>query len=413
MVISLYVFLPVYLSSRLNYPQVKTLSLFYLSIIGIILYSLHKSYLRQHQLHLEMDGLYEKVNTIKDDIKHQSNLKIGLTQRIKSYSSLEGILEELNQNPDLEYIADKLVHIVFSLIAEEKGACLLYLVDTQDEMLLKLTKAKKENDALVIKTKEGDILDLWVLRHMQPLFIEDIKKDFRFDLQRFKDAQERQVSSLISVPLITNHRLLGVLRLDNPEEGFYPQDDLRLLATISDFSAVAIENGQLFKKTQDLGLHDELTALFTKGYFMERLKEEYKRSVRQNRAISILMLDIDYFKKYNDTFGHTAGDIVLKTIGKVLPDELRDYGALISRFGGEEFCVILIGVNRHKALNIAQQLRKAIEGISIILRNKETRVTVSIGVSTFADDVRDEDELIMKADKAMYLAKQKGRNQVC
>lgn len=322
-------------------------------------------------------------------------------------------MEELNHNPDLEYIADKLVQIVFSLIAEKKGVCLLYLVDTQDGMFLKLAKAKKENDGLVIKTKEGDIFDLWVLRHMQPLFIEDTKKDFRFDLQGFKDGGERQVVSLISVPLITNQRILGVLRLDNPQEGFYSQDALRLLAAISDFSAVAIENGQLFRKTQDLAIHDELTALFTKGYFLERLKEEYKRSVRQKRAISMLMLDIDYFKKYNDTFGHTAGDIVLKTIGRVLFEELRDYSALISRFGGEEFCVILTGVNKHKALKIAEHLRKSIEGISIVLRNQETRVSVSVGVSTFPDDVRDEDELIMKADKAMYLAKQKGRNQVC
>ncbi|MCK9604574.1 MAG: sensor domain-containing diguanylate cyclase, partial [Candidatus Omnitrophica bacterium] len=334
-------------------------------------------------------------------------------EKIKRYDSLKKIIEEINRNLVLESIADNLIAIAFSLAAGNKGTCVLYLVDSQTQLNLTLFKAKKEDKKLIIKAKEGDIFDLWVLRHTSPLLIEDIKKDFRFDLEKLKAQDKRPVSSLISSPLISENRFLGILRLDHPDPYFYSQDDLRFLVTICDLGAVAIENGELFKKTQDLATHDELTTLYTKGYFLERLKEEHKRSVRQNRPLSLLMLDIDYFKNYNDRFGHGAGDNVLKALSQDIVEGLKDYSPIISRFGGEEFCVILSGIDKKRAGIIADGLREKIEKTKIILRRQETNITVSIGVAGFPDDSKDESELIMKADKAMYEAKQKGRNRVC
>lgn len=314
----------------------------------------------------------------------------------------------------LESIADNLSEIAFSLIARGNGVCLLYLVDSANPLNLNLFKAKKEDKKLIIQTKEGDIFDFWVLRHTSPLWIEDIKKDFRFDLEKLKtQGAIRPVSSLVSAPFISEQRFLGIMRLDYPQAGFYSQDDLRFLVTISDIGAVALENGELFQKTQDLAIHDELTSLYTKGYFLERLREEYKRSVRQERTLSLLLLDIDYFKKYNDKFGHTSGDMVLKTLSHNVTDALKNSSPIIGRFGGEEFCIILSAIDKKRALTLAQQLRVRIEKTKMILRRQATSVTVSIGVAVYPDDAKDEDELIIKADRAMYAAKQKGRNQVC
>lgn len=111
----------------------------------------------------------------------------------------------------------------------------------------------------------------------QPLLIEDIKKDFRFDLEKIEAQHIRPVSSLISAPLISERKPMGILRLDNSSPSFYTQDDLRLLMAICDLGAVALENGQLFQRTKDLAIHDELTSLFTRTYFSERLKEECAR----------------------------------------------------------------------------------------------------------------------------------------
>jgi len=206
---------------------------------------------------------------------------------------------------------------------------------------------------------------------------------------------------------------MGILRLDNQLPAFYTQDDLRFLVVICDLGAVALENGELFQKTQDLAIHDGLTGLYTKIYFMERLKEECKRSLRQNSTFTLLMLDIDYFKNYNDRFGHTAGDLVLKALSATMAGYFKEFNTIISRFGGEEFCVILSHMDKKKARSIAEDLRVRIEGTKIILRRQETNITVSIGVANFSGDAKDETELLLKSDKAMYEAKQKGRNRVC
>jgi diguanylate cyclase (GGDEF)-like protein len=182
--------------------------------------------------------------------------------------------------------------------------------------------------------------------------------------------------------------------------------------TISDIGAVALENGQLYQNMQELAIHDGLTLLFTKGHFMELLKLECKRSIRHKEPFSLLLIDIDFFKKYNDKFGHVAGDLVLKSLGNHFIDFLKENQAVISRFGGEEFCVILPQTSKKEAFEMAQSLRSSIEGLKLLLRRQQTPVTVSIGVSTFLDDTSDETELIMKADKAMYAAKKSGRNAV-
>jgi len=363
-------------------------------------------------LGLKIQNLQEQLNILNEQNQEATKNKIALGEKIRRYNNLKNIIEEINQNLVLEPIGNSLTEIVFSSIANKKGTCILYLVDEQTQKL-SIFKTKKEDQELVIKTKEGDVFDFWVLKYASPLLIEDIKKDFRFDLEKLKVEEKRPICSLISAPLISDHRFLGILRLDNAKPNFYLQDDLRFLVTICDLGAVALENGKLYQKTQDLAIHDGLTSLYTKGYFLERLKEECERSMRRATPLSLLMLDIDYFKNYNDKFGHIAGDIVLKTLSLHIVNALKDLSPITSRFGGEEFCIILSGIDKKHAYNVAEKLRISIENKKITLRRQETNITVSIGIATFPVDTSDESELIHKADLAMYEAKQKGRNQVC
>ncbi|MDD5692750.1 MAG: GGDEF domain-containing protein, partial [Candidatus Omnitrophica bacterium] len=156
-----------------------------------------------------------------------------------------------------------------------------------------------------------------------------------------------------------------------------------------------------------------LTRLYTRHYFLGRLNDEAKRCLRLDQNLSLLMIDIDFFKQYNDKFGHTAGDIVLKKISSLMKESLSQFNFLVSRFGGEEFLVMLSGLDKKKSLQAAEGLRRMIEKEKISLRRQDTTVTVSIGVASMPLDTKDEDDLVLKADKAMYMAKQKGRNQVC
>lgn len=409
----LYIILPLYFTFSLKSIATIFLLIFYLINALMVFYLFRKSFNRKSRLKIQVLNLQEKLNVLKDEFAKEFKNKISLQEKIKRYDSLKKIIDEINQELDLETISNNLTTIGFSMIGRNKGSCILYLVDAQTQKLT-LFKAKKEDERLMIKAKEGDIFDLWVLRHTRPLFIEDVKKDFRFDLERIAAQDIRPIISLCSAPFISENRFLGILRLDNTIPCFYSQDDLRFQVTICELGALALENAQLFQRTRELAIHDGLTSLYTKGYFLERLREEYKRSIRQNTNLSLLMLDIDYFKNYNDKFGHTAGDLVLQTLSRTIIESLIDLRPLIiSRFGGEEFCIILTRTNKQKAGNTAELLRAKIEKTKIFLRKQETNITVSIGVATFPDDASDEDELIFKADRALYAAKQKGRNRVC
>lgn len=387
------------------------MSIFYLTIILIACYLFKRDYDRRHRLEFEIQNLQEKINILVNQNSEGLKNKVALQGKIGRYNNLKDILQKLSRSLALDSIADTLTTLTFSLIANNRGVCILYLIDNQTQKP-NLFKTKKEDKNLIIKTKEGDIFDLWVLRHASPLLIEDIKRDFRFDLEKLKSQDARPISSLISSPLISAHSFLGILRLDNPLPDFYLQHDLRFLVTICDLGALALENSELFQKMQDLAIHDGLTLLYTKGYFLERLKEECKRGIRQNKPLSLLMLDIDYFKNYNDKFGHTAGDEVLKNLSRSILEFLKGSSSIISRFGGEEFCIVIPQADKKNAFCLAEELRAKIENTKIILRRQETNVTVSIGVATYPADAGDEDELIFKADRAMYEAKQGGRNRV-
>jgi len=406
----LYILFPMYLVNSVGGLSFKYLLLFYLANLLIIFCLIRKNSARKYLLEYQAQRLQGKLNILEDENLGDRRNNSSLETKIIRYNKLKSIIEELNRNLDLESVADTLVSRAFSEISHKKGVCILYLIDKQ--LNLQIFKTKKEDKALIIRAKEGDIFDLWVLRHANPLLVENTRNDFRFDLEKLKTQDQRPVLSLINSPLVSEHRFLGTLRLDQSQPHFFSQEDLRFLVTICDLAAVALENSELFQRQQNLAIHDSLTALYTKGYFLERLREECRRGLRHNTVFSLLMLDIDWFKGYNDKFGHTAGDIVLKRLSQVISESLKELNPIVSRFGGEEFCVILERLDKQSAYDFAENLRKTIGEEKLILRREETSITVSIGISSFPFDSSDESELIQKADRAMYVAKQQGRNRV-
>ncbi|MDI6758218.1 MAG: sensor domain-containing diguanylate cyclase [Candidatus Omnitrophota bacterium] len=408
----LFIVIPILIAFNFSSYPLKLLFIFYLSNAGVLCLLLNQNSKARYQIESKIQDIREKLNIVRADTLKEQKFNEALLAKRERYDNLKKIVEEISQNLDLEYISNSITEIIFSSISNHKGTCLLYLIDKQTQRL-SLFKAKKEEEDLVIKTKEGDIFDMWMLRHVTPLLVSDIKKDFRFDSEKLKAQSTMLVSSLISAPLVSENNFLGILRLDNPNPDFYTQDDLRFLVSVSNLGAVAIEGSQLFLKTQELAIRDSLTLVYTKGYLMERLALECERGIRKGAVFSLLMLDIDFFKNYNDEFGHSAGDIVLKRLTENIVNSLKDLNPLVCRFGGEEFCIILEGRDKVSALEIAERLCKIIEKDKIILRRQETSVTVSIGVVAFPGDGLRPDELIAKVDKAMYEAKRKGRNQVC
>ena len=286
---------------------------------------------------------------------------------------------------------------------------LLFLVDA-DKQELKLLVSNTKNEA-VIKAKKGDVFDHWVLTHKKSLIIEDVKKDFRFPAEGIVQAKG-VFNSLISTSLVSENKVIGILRVDSANERAFSQDDLRLIDIIANLGAVAVQNSILYARTQELAIKDGLTGLKVRRFFMESFHREVKRAARKMEHLSLLILDIDHFKKYNDQYGHTAGDTVLKHLAEIITAQL-DQADVAGRYGGEEMAILLWAKTNSEAVVQAEKIRRLISHRPITLRSHEANVTVSIGVSTFPEDAILEEDLIRVADARLYKAKAEGRDRVC
>ncbi|HCJ67295.1 MAG TPA: hypothetical protein DHV62_08245 [Elusimicrobia bacterium] len=197
----------------------------------------------------------------------------------------------------------------------------------------------------------------------------------------------------------------GVIAVDNfSSKREISGEDLVPLKIFAQYAAIAIANAYLHQQVNLLAITDALTGLYNHGYFHQLLKQEIERAERYEKKFSLLMLDIDHFKNYNDTYGHLAGDRLLHHLAEIIRENIRTVDSAC-RYGGEEFTVILPETDILGAKNLAERIRKSIF--------EEGEITVSIGIGIYPEDGKITEELINSADKAMYLAKNRGRNLVC
>jgi diguanylate cyclase (GGDEF)-like protein len=379
----------------------------------LLLVSFHRRLVqKQSQINIQKEEYFEKANLMKAELNKEWRAIESFRRKIINYSQLKDLTEKLGMSLTLAETSQTLSGEVSHFFGHKDITVILYLFHSQTGEL-GISSSQKGQMQVNIKSKNGDIFDQHVVKTLQPLLIEDTKKDFRFDIERNLPEDSRAIRSLISGPLLIGQKALGILRVDSAEPDHFVQEDLRFLLTIVNLASVAIENAQLYERIEDMAIRDSLTGLFLRRHMLARLDEELKREMRSHKPMSFLMLDIDYFKKYNDSFGHIAGDIVLKTLAKRLTSFFNEPGNIICRYGGEEFCVILPDCDKQKAELLSNEFRVLIEKEVIVLRRQNTSITVSIGVASFPDDAQMKEEVIYKADHALYRAKEQGRNRVC
>jgi len=219
------------------------------------------------------------------------------------------------------------------------------------------------------------------------------------DLSGYKDYT--------TLPLKIQDRLIGYLLV-----GALKSEDKEKFYILAQQFLLGIKRAVLYQDIQELAIIDGLTKISNRRYYLERFKEEVERSQKFNYIFSCLMIDIDYFKDYNDRYGHIVGDAILRELSKTIQETIRQID-MVGRYGGEEFSVILSETDKEAAQFAAERIRQAIEDRRIRAYDEELKITVSIGISTFPGDGKDIKTLIDRADSALYRAKETGRNKVC
>lgn len=270
---------------------------------------------------------------------------------------------------------------------------------------LKKSKLNQTIKSIKIPIREDSgIIALTALEGM-PFIINtvDAKQKAQNEFSALLDLDE-----FVTVPLKAKDKVIGVLLADNRFNGKpITTDGVRVLTMFANQAGLAIENSRLYEQTVVLSNSDSLTGLWNHGYFQYLLEEEIKKSSLAKSRFTLLMIDIDDFKAFNDNYGHQAGDSVIREISGIFKDVSRKID-IIARYGGEEFGIILPLTKKQEALVLAERIRKAVE-----TRRGFKNITISIGMASFPENGDTKEDLIAKADKALYEAKRSGKNKIC
>ncbi len=305
---------------------------------------------------------------------------------------------------ELRTVLDSLVSVTCRAFDYEEGT--LFMVDAESGDLTVEAAYGFQESVLGTHFPAGAGIVGWVARTGTPVLVDDVRTD-----SRYRQVDERTRSEL-AVPLIAEGKVLGVFNVENSRLAAFGQRDLRLLTTLASYAVVAIQNARLYEQAQRLAITDGLTELYNHRYLHEALDRILERARRDIQPLGLIMLEIDHFKRYNDTYGHQSGDETLRTVAGLLRRGSRP-SDIVARYGGDEFMVILPGATKTATLETAERLRRAVEAYPLILGDEViTTVTLSVGVATFPHDGRTVDALVEAVDRAQYIAKRSGGNKV-
>jgi len=320
----------------------------------------------------------------------------------------------LNSSLNLKFIINQVVQRVGSFF--QVDGCAVFVYDRKKDSFSIMGFYDNKRPPRGINWKKT--VEYYVVSKGEPVIIKntDIGSDYEEeDFAGYFSKELNQFTgtkSIICSPIIVGTEIVGVISAYSRQANFFNEDKMQFLQTLSSQIGPAIVNARLFQRTRLLACTDGLTGLYDHNYFLKRLSRLLLKAVNKKTNLSLIMIDLNDFKYYNDKYGHTVGDVILKETADVLRHNVRN-DDIIARYGGDEFVIILAGASKERAFQISERIRCEISRMIFTdpEENKTFGITASIGIATFPDDALTARTLIDSADQAMYRVKRQVKNK--
>lgn len=387
-----------------------------------------KNYKRAYEFYvkyMEAEKLSEqkkanKLNTLNDVKEEQmeKTYKVLYEQTQAIYKVGKEITSQLSKRSIFKVIADE----INSLVNFDVFHIVLYKFKTnryEYQLVVEDGNEIKIDNSFVMKNTFAD----YCINNKSEILMGEIEKEyFRYIDGTIEDLQELKMiknskhkllpQSLIFVPMILRDKVIGMISIQSYEKNKYAIKDLATLKILASYTSIALENARLYKEVEYYATYDALTGIYNRREALKRYYNLYDKTKVDSKGLTVIMIDIDNFKKINDAYGHQIGDTTLTSVSKTIKSAIRATD-IVGRYGGEEFIVIIDNLDIDKAKQIAERIRGEVSRLTIPVETKEpVRITISLGISTLGKTKNTANKIIEFADKALYEAKNSGKNKV-
>jgi diguanylate cyclase (GGDEF)-like protein len=330
----------------------------------------------------------------------------GIDRERTEFAAYYNVIKRFTQSQTLEEVIQITFDVAYAIVPHDSS---LISFTEEDGTATIAAVAKLPEKWVGLKFKENESLAGGVVAVGKPL----VKSSFQ-ELKKppyHPECRVRGLKSFIILPLTVHDRVVGTLAIFWAKENAFTQYDCKFLEVVAIHAANSLASARLHNQLEQHATTDGLTSLPNHRVFQMRLDEEIKRFQRIQLPLCLILMDIDHFKKVNDTYGHPVGDLVLQKLSKLLKGSIRD-SDLAARYGGEEFALILPNTKAAGAWNFADRLRRQIAAHKIKYAQGTLSISISLGIASFPEDGANKAALITAADKALYFSKENGRNRV-
>lgn len=346
----------------------------------------------------QLNQSLEAANKRLEDTNEKLNKSVAEFYTLQQISKAIATIMDIKEL--LKFVNDVIIGVMgvnystVILLNKENGKMEIKMTNITSDEELKTVNDNITCEEIIAVTKTGHFL------------IEN-----NVDQSKYKFTSGREIKSLLCIPLSSKNETHGMVLIEFKRIGFFDENHIKFLSVIANSISVALENVGLYEKMQAMATIDGLTRVYNRLYFHELLSKEIIKADQGGYPMAVSIFDIDFFKKFNDTYGHLFGDRVLKTISRVAKDSIRSEDS-IARYGGEEFVILMPNTTAEQAFKLIDNIRGKISSTSVKEETVTAGVTASFGIACYPDNGSTESEILSAADTALYKAKEEGRNCV-